>query len=112
MVSGGVASKGKLNQVDIRGDVGRIHNFNVTQNRRRVVIASLDDDWKGITFNVSEDHMGWLMGTYIGQTHNTVCPLDIQDSLHKAGIFYIKFVPISGNYVLLSPTREVDLSNP
>lgn len=108
VVSESAVGKGKLNQVENRGDVGRKNqNVNVAQNRRRAVNACSDDEWKGLTFNVFEDTMGWLKGYYIGQTHNTICPLDVQDSLHKAGIFYIKSVSMGVNYVLLPPNGEV-----
>lgn len=59
---------------------------------------------------VSEEDMQWLKEAFVGQTHSLECSLDIQDNLHKAGIFNIKVVPLGGNQVLLSSVGEVDLS--
>lgn len=59
---------------------------------------------------VSKEDMRWLKETYVGQTHSLECSLDIQDNLHKVGIFNIKAVPLGGNQVLLSSVGEVELS--
>lgn len=55
---------------------------NVTRPRRGVVNYPQKDVWNGLTFNVPEEEIRWLHGSFVGQEHNLECTLGIQDNLH------------------------------
>lgn len=75
-----------------------------------VVNASSEDEWRGLSFNVSNEDIRWLQGAYVGKTFSLEIAFDIQKNLHLEGISSIKVVPLCGNLVLLARDREEDIS--
>lgn len=73
--------------------------------------AQEKDEWKGLTFNVPEEDMGWLEGTFVGEAHDVESSLHMQDNIHSEGIFSINAVPLGGNFVLLLVVGTEDFLN-
>lgn len=79
------------------GPSGRnANNLNIQQAHTKVGKVRDGNEWRGLSFTISEEDMKWLQGSYVGQTFNVECTLSIQDNLHMAGVFTIKAIPFGG----------------
>lgn len=53
-------------------------------------------------YNIDDDQLFWLKGSFVARTHVLEDALIIQQILHKEGLFSINAAPMGGNRVLLT----------
>lgn len=74
-------------------------------------VRTKDNEWKGLTFNVAEDDLGWLKGCYVAKTFNPEGVFSLQNKLQMEGVFSISTTPMGGNMVLLQPKEDGSIEN-
>lgn len=62
-----------------------------------------ENEWKGFTFNVSEEQTQWLQGCYVEKTFRPEGLLTLQNKLQMEGVFSVGTTPMGGKLVLLTP---------
>lgn len=59
------------------------------------------DPWRGMTHEVTEEDMGWLKDSYIGQTHSPDEVFLLQEKILAEGFYAVKVTPLGGDLVLI-----------
>lgn len=64
------------------------NNYNSGLKRVRALNATSNDEWRGLSFNMSSEEMVWLQGAFVGKTHTLECAYDMQKKPSNRGDFF------------------------
>lgn len=90
--------------------VNRHQQHNIRGARRGEINGGGANDWRAITFNVDEDDMKLLQGSYMSQAVSLEVAINIQGTFHRAGIFSFFAKPMGNNLVLMTAIGDEDLT--
>lgn len=103
---------GRVMLVTLRPDWGNSTNkFDVGGGRQGTTRVNAKDknDWRGLSFNVPNENISWLVGSYVGTTVNHAVVQHIQKYLTKEGLFNLVATPMGGDMVLLTAKDNFDV---